>query len=124
MAIVEIVHEIAMTSYTIASQCIWRPVVGITPAVAHCAISLHHEVRIMAVQASVNGVRNTVTVCIRKRDIRARNNGLAIKHMVAVRKTRRVTHTAVSFDEIVKYAIIHTDVLVDRRGEDICPART
>ena len=123
MAIAHIVDDSAMTRLAITARCSRRRMVR-ARGMADSTIFHDRGMRIMAVQATVDGVRATVAVCIGKRNKRTRRNRLVNQQMVAVWNTIAVTNTAVSLLHVAYVDIIHTEVLVYRRSWDICQANT
>ena len=121
MAVVHIVDDAAMAGDTIATHCSWRCMVG-TRRMADRAISFRHDVRVMAIHASVSRVTITIAVCIRKRNMRTRRNEQAVEQMVAVGHAALVTNTTVSLLHISNQSVKHADALVDRWGGHISPA--
>ena len=75
----------------------------------------------MTVQASVSGVKDTVTVGIRIRDKGAWRNRFAVFQMVAVRDARVVTSTTLGLRLLAKQDVWHADGLVDRWGGNSGP---
>ena len=123
MAIVDIVHEVAMAGHTITTHRRRRPMVGAS-GMAHRAIPDHGRRCSMTVQTSVIGVADAVAVGVRIRDRRARRNGFAVQQMVAVGDTRVVTSTAIVLRQLAIQDVKHTDGLVDRRGGNSGPLGT
>jgi hypothetical protein len=124
MAVARVVDDIAVTCYTVQGHCKRRGMVGTPGIVAHQAISLQDEVIAMAAHAVVTflpryriyGVELGVGDNIQTRD------DAVVQTVVAVWNSAVMTNTAVRLRQRIKAGVKHTNVLVDRRGWDICPA--
>lgn len=71
------------------------------------------KLRTVAVDASVGGVTDAVTVCIGVWDERSRRDWLAVQQMVAVNETTAVTNAALRLRHIAKRDVKHPQGLVD-----------